>query len=180
MASNAEQSARTPSVTRSEDGRVTVRAVRVREPLVLDGRLDEAIYTSAPPIADFIQQDPHEGEPATQRTEAWVLFDDRNVYVAFRCWLTEPERLVANEMRRDDINIWWNDNVGVSLDTFFDHRNGVFFQTNALGGVRDGAASDERNVNYDFNRPAGEPHTLQFVLSGEARVLPRGPGDLCV
>ena len=136
---------------RSDDQRVTVRAVRLKEPLVVDGRLDDAVYTAVPPIADFIQQEPHEGEPATQRTEAWVLFDDRNVYVAFRCWLTEPERLVANEMRRDDINIWWNDNVGVSLDTFFDHRNGVFFQTNALGGVRDGAASDERSINYDYN-----------------------------
>ena len=139
------------TVTRDDAGHVTVRAVRVTEAPRLDGRLDEAIYADVPPISDFIQQDPHEGEPATEKTEAWVFFDDRNVYVALRCWLQDPRILVANEMRRDDINIWWNDNVGVSLDTFHDGRSGVFFQTNALGGVREGASSDERNINYDYN-----------------------------
>ncbi len=129
----------------------TVHAVRLTEPLKLDGRLDEPVYASVPSTSEFIQQEPHEGEPATEKTEAWVFFDDQNVYFALRCWVSEGQRIVANEMRRDDINIWWNDNVGISIDTFHDGRGGVFFQTNALGGVRDGAVSDERNVNYDYN-----------------------------
>src|SRR6266699_280248 len=45
--------------------RLTVRATRLNEPLVLDGRLDEAIYTSVKSFGDFIQQEPHEGQPAT-------------------------------------------------------------------------------------------------------------------
>ena len=138
-------------MARDAEGRVTVRAVRLQQPIVLDGRLDEEMYQSVPAVLGFVQQEPHPGEAATQKTEAWVFFDDWNVYISFHCWLTEPDRLVANEMRRDDINIWYNDNVGVSLDTFYDHRSGVFFQTNALGGVRDGAVTDERNANYDYN-----------------------------
>src|SRR5688572_1102833 len=60
------------SVTRDERGRATVRAVRLTEPLRLDGRLDEAIYGTVPPIDGFLQQLPQEGAPATEPTEMWV------------------------------------------------------------------------------------------------------------
>src|SRR6478672_8571208 len=73
-------------VTRGETGQVVVRAVRVTERLRIDGRLDEAIYQSVPAISDFIQAVPHEGEPATDKTEAWILFDGDAMYVAGRCW----------------------------------------------------------------------------------------------
>ena len=48
------------------------------------GRLDEAIYGTVPAISDFVQQDPQEGEPATEKTEAWIFYDDANLYVAAR------------------------------------------------------------------------------------------------
>ena len=89
------------TVSRSAEGGVTVRAVRISEPLRMDGRLDESVYSTVPAISDFIQQEPREGEPATEKTEVWILFDDRNIYVAARCWDSHPEREVINEMRRD-------------------------------------------------------------------------------
>src|SRR5262249_54722454 len=70
----------------SVSGRATIRAVRINEPLHLDGRLDEPFYEDVAPIADFIQMEPHAGMLATERTEVWILFDDKNVYVTFRCW----------------------------------------------------------------------------------------------
>ena len=76
----------------------------------IDGRLDDAVYAEVPPITDFIQQEPDEGAPATERTEAWVMFDDDNLYVACRCWDTHPERIVANDMRRDSSNLRQHDN----------------------------------------------------------------------
>ena len=66
-------------------GRVTIRAVRLTAPLRLDGQLDEAVYTGVPAMSDLIQQEPQEGSPATEKTEAWVLFDRDQVYVSFRC-----------------------------------------------------------------------------------------------
>src|SRR6516225_5436694 len=75
-------------------GRVTIRAIRLTQPLRVDGRLDEDIYTQVPGISDFVQMEPHSGSPATEKTELWILFDDKNVYVAFRCWETRPERMV--------------------------------------------------------------------------------------
>jgi len=143
-----------PAVASARDaqGRLTVRAVRLAAPLTLDGRLDEEIYQTVPSFGDFIQQEPNEGQPATERTEAWIFFDDENVYVSARLWSTQPERLTANEMRRDHMNIFRNDYFSVTLDTLFDHRSGVFVMTNALGGLRDALITDEsRSTNFDYN-----------------------------
>ena len=74
-------SAGTSIVARSAPDNVTVRAVRLDAPLDIDGRLDESVYTTVPSITDFIQQEPHEGQPATEKTEAWILFDDDNLYI---------------------------------------------------------------------------------------------------
>ena len=60
-------------ITRDEAGRATVRAVKLTEPLALDGELDEAIYGRVPPISGFIQQLPDEGAPATERTEVGTV-----------------------------------------------------------------------------------------------------------
>lgn len=75
-------------ISRDELGRVTIRATRILEPIVLDGKLDDAPYARVPPVSDFIQQEPHEGQPATEKTDAWVFFDGKNIYVSARCWET--------------------------------------------------------------------------------------------
>src|SRR5262245_43653583 len=78
-------------ITRSSDGsRATLRAVRIASPLKIDGRLDEEVYRTIPSISDFIQQEPDEGAPATEKTEVWLLFDDANFYVVARCWDSHP------------------------------------------------------------------------------------------
>jgi hypothetical protein len=136
---------------RGADGRSTIRAVRVREAIVLDGRLDEDVYTTVQPASDFIQQEPTAGEPATEKTEIWIFFDERNVYIGFRCFDSRPDRIVANEMRRDNNNIFQNDNVTLVLDTFYDRRTAFFFQTNPLGGLRDALVIGENLTNYDWN-----------------------------
>ena len=102
-------------------------------------------------MSDFIQAEPQEGAPATERTEAWVTFDREYVYVSFRCWESHPERMVANEMRRDSGNVFQGDFVGFSLDTFYDRRTAVLFIVNAIGGRTDGQVSDERQYNGDWN-----------------------------
>lgn len=70
-ASQPQSTAPPPIVDRADADRVTARAVRVDTPPRIDGRLDEEIYLLVPPITDFIQQEPREGEPATENTEAW-------------------------------------------------------------------------------------------------------------
>jgi hypothetical protein len=143
-------SAPAPMLTRGPDGHVTVRATRIAEPMSIDGRLDEGAYRTVPSITDFIQQEPSEGAPVTEKTEAWILYDDTTIYVACRCWDANPDRIVANDMRRDSPNVNQHDSFGVQFDPFNDGRGGFFFYTTPVGGVRDAMTSDAR-ANNDWN-----------------------------
>jgi hypothetical protein len=138
------------TINRNDAGQATVRAVRIDGPITLDGRLDESIYEVTPPLDGFIQQEPREGAPASEPTQAWIFFDDRNVYVAARCYDSHPEREIMTEMRRDQNNITQNENFTVVFDTFHDRRNGFFFQTNPLGALRDQAVIDNQ-LNTSWN-----------------------------
>jgi hypothetical protein len=144
-AASAAQTPTGPSIVlREAADKVTVRTVRVTTPLRIDGRLDESVYTSVEPISDFIQQEPREGELATEKTEAWIFFDDESLYIAARCWDSHPEREVANELRRDNGNILGNENFTFVVDTLHDRRNGYLFQTNPLGALRDMTVTDDQ------------------------------------
>jgi hypothetical protein len=139
-------------MSRDAAGSVTLRAMHLTEPLRIDGRLDEALYRDVPPISDFTQVEPEEGSAATERTELWFAFDDDNVYVTLRCFETEPDRVVAKEMRRDHTSIWSGDDiVSFAFDTFRDRRNGVEFTVNSIGGRQDGQTTNERQWNGDWN-----------------------------
>lgn len=137
--------------SRDSEGRVTLRAVRLDEPLVVDGKLEERHYTRVPAIDGFVQQEPNEGEPATEATEVWLAYDDKNVYISARLWDSQPDKIIANELRRDNRNIFNNDNFAVIFDTFYDRRNGFLFHTNPLGALYDAQVTDERNTNSDWN-----------------------------
>lgn len=138
-------------VSRDEAGRPTVRAVRVTAPIDIDGQLDDDVYSEVRAISDFIQNDPNEGAPASEKTEIWVLFDDENVYVSGRAWESQPDRMMVTEMRRDNSNIGRNDNVAWSFDSFYDRRNGTMWEINALGGRMDGQTTNDGQTNWSWN-----------------------------
>ena len=149
-------------MTRNEQGQATVRAVRLDQSLDFDGVLDEAVYGTVPAISGFIQLTPDVGAPATERTEAWILFDETNIYVSARCWDSAPEsQWVANEMRRDTSQLRQNDTFAVLFDTFYDRRNGVNFYTNPLGARADQQFTNEGNPNSDWN-PVWDVRTGRF------------------
>ncbi len=138
-------------MARDAQGRVGVRATRIDEPPHIDGILDEPLYGSIQPITGFIQQDPNEGELATEPTLVWLTFDERNIYIGARCRDSHPERIVANDMRHDGKNVSANDNISIIIDTFHDRRNGYEFLLNSIGGVWDTQVTDERDANRDWN-----------------------------
>ena len=139
--------------SRTEENGVVVRATRIAAPLRIDGRLDEEVYQTVPAISGFVQTLPTPGAPSTERTEAWVLYDDDNFYVVCRCWdSAPPEQWVANDMRRDSQRLRDNDNFGVSLDTYHDRRNAFVFYTTPLGALTDQTYTDEGNPNRDWNQ----------------------------
>jgi hypothetical protein len=139
-------------IARDAAGVASLRAVRTPQPLRIDGVLDEAFYAGTPSISDFRQLEPRYGEPATERTEVWLAFDDDHVYVAFRCWDSDMARLVATEMRRDSTVLWQgNDIVSFIFDPFFDRRNSIAFTINPLGGRSDGQVVNDRQYSSDWN-----------------------------
>lgn len=154
---NAQSAVLTPPVapeTITRDAareRAIVRFIKLPAPLTLDGRLDEPIYQDARPISDFIQLEPRNGEPATEKTDVWLAFDAENVYVSMRVWESRPERMVVNEMRRDSNNIRLGESIWFAFDTFHDRRNAYQFEVNPLGGRTDAQSTNERQYNADYN-----------------------------
>jgi hypothetical protein len=138
-------------LARDDSGNVTVRATRIPEAIRVDGRLDDDVYSRVAPIGGLIQQEPRQGQPATENSDVWVLFDNDNLYVTCRCWEAHPDEIVANELRRDIVATGQHDHLTVALDTFLDRRNGYFFLVTANGGVFDALMTDERIINGDWN-----------------------------
>ncbi len=138
-------------IARDVSGRITIRAVRVAESMRVDGKLNEAVYAAVPAMSDFVQQEPHEKTAATEKTEVWLFFDRDNVYVVGRCWESQPKRMIVNEMRRDNGTILQNETFSFMFDTFYDRRNSVIFNVNAIGGRMDGQGADERQYSGDWN-----------------------------
>ena len=138
-------------ISRDAAGCATIRAVRLTQPLEIDGNLDEGVYRAVRSASGFVQVEPDEGAPATNQTEVWVFFDDANIYLSVKCWESNPERVVANDMRRDGANVSGNDRIGFSFDTFYDRRNAFTFSVTPTGGRLDAQITDERGYNQDWN-----------------------------
>ena len=140
------QSTLPATITDAERRQAT--AVRVDETIRLDGRLDEAVWRGSSE-SRFIQAEPREGQPATEETEVWVVYDESNLYVAAR--LHDSGEPTVNEIRKDfgDTN---QDVFQVILDTFRDRRNGYVFQTNPEGARGDRQVANEgREINRSWD-----------------------------
>jgi hypothetical protein len=150
------------SITRDERRRATVRAIKLAEPLRLDGRLDEDVYQQHAPFGGFIQVAPDYGADATEKTDIWISYDQNNIYMSARLWdSAPPERWISNELRRDTNQLRQNDHIGVMFDTFYDRRSGFMFYTNPLGALADYSVIDEGSPNTDWN-PVWESRTGTF------------------
>ena len=76
-------------------------AVRITEPITLDGRLDEPAWKLATPATDFVQRQPRPGDPSRERTEVRILYDADNLYVGFYCYDSDPDNMVVNGLEED-------------------------------------------------------------------------------
>jgi hypothetical protein len=106
------------------------RAVRTPD---VDGVFGETEWDGAALVDAFTQQEPANGEPATERTEVRIFYDAERLYVAVHAFDSDPSGIIATEMRRDSTRILDEDNFQIILDTFRDSRSGYMFVTNPLG-----------------------------------------------
>ncbi|MCC7034654.1 MAG: carbohydrate binding family 9 domain-containing protein [Acidobacteria bacterium] len=167
----------------SADTRRSLTAVETAEPPAIDGILDESIWTRAEPATDFVQADPLEGQPATERTEVRVAFDRDFLYIAARCLDSDPSAVIVNEIRKDFIPRE-QDAFEVLLDTFLDRRNGFVFSTNAAGARADTQIANEgREVNTNWDavwwvaaRRNAEGWAAEFKIPFKTLRFEGGPG----
>ncbi len=148
---NATNAANATMGSRDTDGRLTVHAMRLPEKIVVDGNLDEDVYTRVKPATGFVQAEPVYDAPATEETEVWVFFDDRSIYIGLKCFDSGTDRWSSLDMRRDSQGMARSESVSIAFDTFHDKRNGFTFGANPLGGISDSAITNERDSNRDWN-----------------------------
>ena len=122
----------------------TAAPLKVDNPPVIDGILDDKAWEGAPVLGDYIQFEPDKGAPATVRTELRILYDDTHLYFAFKCWDPEPDKIVIGTER--DKLFMGTDSVDILVDTFYDKRTGYYFRTNPQGVQHDGMVSDNGRV----------------------------------
>jgi hypothetical protein len=123
----------------AQSARPEIRAYRLPdgESIVVDGAPDEAAWQQAPPATNFLQRDPDNGEPASEKTEVRVLFDRDRIVLGVTCFDSEPDRLLGNQMQRDQ-SFEADDRFMFAIDPFFDGRTGYFFEINPSGAMGDG------------------------------------------
>ncbi|MGB7296059.1 MAG: DUF5916 domain-containing protein [Candidatus Aminicenantales bacterium] len=145
----------------------TVVASKASVAPVIDGLLDEAVWETALTFTDFKTYKPDYGKEPSQKTEAYFLFDAENLYIAFRCYDTDPGKIKANISKRDDM--FADDYVGFCLDTFSDAQNAYLLMVNPLGIQGDGLMNSIGNM---------EP-SMDFVWYSKGRIDDQGYSVEC-
>ena len=111
-------------------------------PITLDGVLDELVWNQVEPATDFIQREPFEGQPATEKTEIRVLYDTEALYFGASVYDSEPDKLIINSLKQD-YPITQSDGISFYLDTFNDDRNLYAFFINPAGAKHETQVEDE-------------------------------------
>jgi len=117
-------------------GRVSVQPPRTRTPPSIDGRLDDAVWQNAAQITEFVQRDPQDGAPATEKTEVYVAYDSANIYLGFYAHFEDPSIMRANRSDRDQATRR-DDIIAVYFDPFLDQQRAYVFTINGYGVQND-------------------------------------------
>lgn len=132
---------------RDANGKRYITAIRTETLVDIDGLLDDPPWQAAQFQGQFTQREPEEGAPASEKTEVGFLYDENNLYIGVRCYDSEPDKIIAREMRRDAI-VDDDDYFELVLDTYHDYRSGYYFITNPHGVKREAVLANE---GRDYN-----------------------------
>ena len=113
-------------------------------------------------VEGFMQRDPKDGSPISQKTEVYLGYTNQNLYVVCVCFDSEPNKIRAHMVRREQIND--DDQFGFVLDTFSDRKNALFFYTNPLGVQQDGIWNDFQEPDYSYD----------MLWNSQGRITPQG------
>ncbi len=124
------------------DQKKEVVALYTDLPIKLDGVLDEPPWQEAEPATDFLQMEPNQGQPATERTEVRILYDSEAIYFGVDAYDSEPDGIIINSLQQDFTRSL-EDGIAFYLDTFDDNLNAFVFYTNPAGAKGEQQSVDE-------------------------------------
>ena len=144
------------------------RPLRTVTPPIIDGKLDDPVWQKAPSVTGFRTCEPDYGKAMLGETRVFMAYDSENLYFAFRCDDSAPDRIKANMTARD--NNLTDDWVCINLDSFFDHQSGYGLYVNPLGvqtDTRFTAAGEDAGYDlvwYSAGRLEGHGYTVEVQI----------------
>jgi hypothetical protein len=118
-------------------------AIMINEAPVLDGNvLDDPAWKAAPVISGFHQEQPNEGQPASENTEVRIVFTRDTLYIGVVCFDREPGSIIVSDSRRDS-GLDETDSFQIIFDTYRDRQNGFVFGTNPAAIEYDAQVTNE-------------------------------------
>jgi hypothetical protein len=141
----------------------TLKAVRTNMPPVIDGYGNDEGWQSANTASGFVQREPADGAPESERTEFKILYDDNNIYVYAMMYDSHPDSIVSRLARRD--NIPESDWIGVGFDSYHDQQTAFGFIV-----LPSGSRSDE----LIYNDGRDEDWSWDPVWEVSTQMLPDG------
>lgn len=117
-------------------------------PVVIDGKLDEEVWKQAAVFKDFYQTGPGYNVAPSKPTEVYMMYDEKNLYVGFKCW-DERDKIRATVAKRDAV--FGEDNVRMWLDTYDDRRRAYVLGFNPLGIQQDGIYTEGRGADFSVD-----------------------------
>jgi hypothetical protein len=135
-----------------QPGEMSAYRLEPGEVVDLDGRLEEGFWSKVGAATAFRQQEPLEGQLASEQTSVQIAFDDKNLYIGVRLFDSEPDKIKAFQKRRD-APLDTDDMFAFILDTYNDQRSAFYFEINPLGLMGDGILRTGQGaaVNRDWN-----------------------------
>lgn len=97
----------------------------------------------------FLQREPQDGAPVSQKTEVYLGYNDKNFYAIFLAFDAEPGKIRARMSRRELIDD--DDQVGLYLDTFHDQRHAYAFYANPYGVQQDAIYTENQGFDQTFD-----------------------------
>lgn len=125
-----------------------VEAKRTTEPIKIDGLLKETAWQGKD-CSDFIQSEPVDGAPATEKTSVWMVYDNNALYVAARLYDSEPTKIISLLGRRDESVD--SDSFIFSIDPYYDHRSGYQFAVNPAGTMVDYSIFNDESTDITWD-----------------------------
>ena len=126
----------------------TTTSVADKEPISIDGVIDDAAWDAVEWTSDFVEFEPDVGTDPTEQTKMKIVYDDKNLYVAFKCYQADPSTIEKRMGRRDDFPGDW---VEINIDSYNDDRTGFSFTTSASGVKGDEFISNNGNFDSSWN-----------------------------